>query len=57
MKYFKLKKHENNCDDNYYFTFSDWPTINATVFEIKPITNFINEYPINGRLLYGFDKN
>ncbi len=44
------------CDDNYYFTTSDASNFNSIIFEIKNITNVINEYPANGKILYGLDK-
>ena len=45
----------DTCDDNYYFTTSDASNLNSIIFEIKNITNIINEYPVNGKILYGLD--
>ncbi len=43
------------CDDSYYFSYADMGNINSIVFEIKLISNTINEYPINNKMLYGFE--
>ena len=43
------------CDDSYYFTYADMGNINSIVFEIKLVSNTINEYPVNNKMLYGFE--
>ncbi len=45
----------DDCDDSYYFTYGEMGNINAIIFEVKLVSNVINEYPVNGRLLYGLD--
>lgn len=46
----------DSCDDSYYFTYSNVGALNSTIFEIKLISNVINEYPANGKILFGLDK-
>ena len=47
------------CDDSYYFSLVDFISLtsaNSILFEIKLISDVVNEYPINGEFLYGINK-
>ena len=47
------------CDDSYYFSLVDEISLtsaNSILFEIKLISDVVNEYPINGQFLYGINK-
>lgn len=43
------------CDDSFYFNYTNPFTMNSIVFEIKLISDTVNEYPVNGKYLCGLD--
>ena len=49
----------DSCDDSYYFSLVDMISLtsaNSILFEIKLVSDVVNEYPVNGEFIYGINN-